>query len=65
MKAKFILIFIKAIIDVILASMKEMEASGNLDADGVPLDVEYNKLGFLLASLRDVKSEFEKYEQES
>lgn len=59
MKVKFILVFLKAIISVILESMRDMELRGDADADGVPLDAEYEKLGFVLASLRTIIKEFE------
>ena len=59
MKVKFILVFLKAIISVILESMRDMELQGDVDADGVPLDSEYEKLGFVLSSLRTITKEFE------
>lgn len=59
MKLKYILIFLQAVIDIVLATMRDMEQSGDVDADGVPLDSDYNKFGFVLASLRDIKKEFE------
>lgn len=56
MKTKWILIILKSLIQVILDSMKEMEHSGDVDADGVPLSDEYCKQGFILASLREILS---------
>lgn len=56
--SKLILIIVKALIDVCLSSMKDLEK--NTDVDGVPLDdSEYDKLGFLLASFRDIVKSFE------
>lgn len=63
MKSKWILIILKSLIQIVLDSMKEMEQSGDVDADGVPLSDEYVKQGFILASLRDVVSEIEEYEK--
>lgn len=54
MKTKWILIILKSLIQIVLDSMKEMENSGDVDADGVPLSKEYDKQGFILASLRDI-----------
>lgn len=59
MKTKWILIILKSLIQIILDSMKEMEKSGDLDADGVPLSDEYDKQGFILASLRDIVSDIQ------
>lgn len=63
MKTKWILIILKSLIQIVLDSMKEMEQSGDVDADGVPLSDEYGKQGFILASLRDVVSEIEENEK--
>lgn len=54
MKTKWILIILKSLIQIVLDSMKEMENGGDVDADGVPLSKEYDKQGFILASLRDI-----------
>ena len=64
--SKFILIIVKALIDVCLSSMRELEK--NKDADGIPLEIfEYDRLGFLLASFRDIdksfNSNFDDYEK--
>ena len=64
MKTKWILIILKSLIQIVLDSMKEMESSGDVDADGVPLSDEYGKQGFILASLRDVIKKLEDYENE-
>lgn len=63
MKTKWILIILKSLIQIVLDSMKEMENSGDVDADGVPLCDEYGKQGFVLASLRDVVKEIEENEK--
>ena len=63
MKTKWILIILKSLIQIVLDSMKEIENSGEVDADGVPLSDEYGKQGFILASLRDVVSEIEENEK--
>lgn len=59
MKTKWILIILKSLIQVILDSMKEMEQIGDVDSDGVPLSEEYDKQGFILASLRDIVSDIQ------
>lgn len=64
MKTKWILIILKSLIQIVLDSMKEMENSGDVDADGVPLSDEYGMQGFILASLRDVIKKLEDYENE-
>lgn len=63
MKTKWILIILKSLIQIVLDSMKEMEQSGDVDADGVPLSDEYGKQGFILASLRDVVLKIEENEK--
>ena len=57
MKTKLILVILNSLIQVILDSMKKMEESGDIDAYGVPLSEEYDKQGFILASLRDIVSD--------
>lgn len=59
MKTKFILIFLRAVIDVIVVSMREFEASSDKDSDGLPLSSDWETQSFLLASLRDIVSECE------
>lgn len=59
MKTKWILIILRSLIQVIIDSMMEMEKSGDVDADGVPLSEEYDKQGFILASLRDIVSDIQ------
>lgn len=59
MKTKWILIVLKALIQCIFDSMKEMEKSGDVDADGVPFSKEYDKQGFILAKLREIISDVE------
>lgn len=54
MRTKWILIILKSLIQIILDSMQEMEKSGDVDADGVPLSKEYDLQGYILASLRDI-----------
>ena len=64
--SKIALILFKAIVEILLLCMKSMEQSGNVDADGLPLDMtEYNKLGFFLASVRDIIKENENFEKEN
>lgn len=50
--SKIILLLLKTLIQICLLSMKSLENSGNCDADGVPTDDDYQKLGFFLSSLR-------------
>lgn len=64
MKVKWILIILKSLIQIVLDSMEDMENSGDVDAYGVPLSDEYDKQGFILASLRDVVSKFENENEE-
>lgn len=63
MQTKGILIIFKALMQSILDSMKEMEKSSDLDADGIPLSDEYDKQGYVLAVLRDVCKNLEEYEK--
>lgn len=65
MKTKWILIILKSLIQIVLDSMKEMENSGDVDADGVPLSEEYDKQGFILACLRDIVNVFNENENEN
>lgn len=64
MKTKWILIILKSLIQIVLDSMKEMENSGDVDADGVPLSKEYDRQGFILASLRDIVNAINENENE-
>ena len=57
--SKIILVLLKALIDICLMSMKSLENSGNVDTDGVPLDDDYQKLGFFLSSFRDTLKQYE------
>ena len=64
MKTKWILIILKSLIQIVLDSMKEMEQSGDVDTDGVPLNEEYDKQGYILAALRDIVKSLNDYENE-
>lgn len=57
--SKIILVLLKALIEICLMSMKSLETSGDCDADGVPTDDDYQKLGFFLASFRDTLKMYE------
>lgn len=57
--SKIILLLLKALIEICLMSMKSLENSGNCDADGVPTDDDYQKLGFFLSSFRDTLKMYE------
>lgn len=57
--SKIILVLLKALIDICLMSMKSIEQSGDCDADGVPTDDDYQKLGFFLSSFRDTLKQYE------
>lgn len=63
--SKIILILLQALVKILLEAMESMEDSGNVDADGVPLDEDYQKCGFFLASIRqtikDYKDETQDY----
>lgn len=63
--SKIILILLQALVKILLEAMTSMETSGNVDGDGVPLDDDYQKCGFFLASIRqtikDYKDETEDY----
>lgn len=63
--SKIILVLLQALIKILIESMSYMEDSGKVDADGVPLDDDYQKCGFFLASIRqtikDYKDETENY----
>ena len=62
--SKICLILFKALVEILLLCMRSMEQSGNVDADGVPLDMaEYNRLGFFLASVRDIIKENDLFEK--
>lgn len=63
MKTKYILIFCKAMIEVLLSSLKEIEEHSDKDADGLPLDEEWSKQSYLLSSFRSIIKEFEDYEK--
>lgn len=69
MKTKFVLIFLKAVISVLLESLKEIEDVGDKDADGIPVSVEWQEQTYLLAALRtavhciETKSYINDYEQ--
>lgn len=65
MKSKWILIILKSLIQIVLDSMQEMEKSGDVDADGVPLSKEYDTQGFILASLRDIVNTINEDENEN
>lgn len=51
--SKVILVLLKALVEILLMSLKDLEQSGNVDADGIPLDADYDRQRFLLASIRD------------
>lgn len=51
--SKIIIVLLQALIKILIESMNSMETSGNVDSDGVPLDDDYQKCGFFLASIRD------------
>lgn len=55
---KFVLVVLSALVDLLVSHMKEIEKRDEFDADGVPLDDDYNTCGFLVASFRDVIREF-------
>lgn len=57
--SKIILVLLKALIDICLMSMKSLEHSSDCDADGVPTDDDYQKLGFFLSSFRDTLKQYE------
>lgn len=59
--SKVILILLKALVEICLASMKHIE-SQKID---VTDSAEYNTLGFFLASFRDTIKEYENYENEN
>lgn len=54
MKTKFILIFLKAVIQVLLESVSELEKNDEKDCDGLPLSDEWNEQTYMLASLRSL-----------
>lgn len=55
--SKIVLVLIKALIEILLSSMKSDEK--NVDPDGLPLNLEeYDRCGFLLASFRDILKGF-------
>lgn len=62
--SRIVLVLIKAMIEILLMSMKAMEQSGSVDADGIPLDDDYQKQGFFLAGLRDLQKVYEENETE-
>lgn len=56
--SKIVLVLVKALIEILLESMKHDEK--NLDPDGMPLNLEeYDRCGFLLASFRDIQNSFD------
>lgn len=57
--SEIILVLLKALINICLMSMKSLEISGNVDADGVPVDDDYQKLGFFLSSFCDTLKQYE------
>ena len=62
MKTKFILLLLKAFINLLVEVMRESEK--DVDADGIPFDSEYEEKGYLLAMLCDVQTKMEKFENE-
>lgn len=61
---KFLLVVLSALIDLLLSRMNEIEKQGNNDSDGVPLDPDYNTLGYCVASFRDVCKELTNYQND-
>lgn len=56
--SKIIFILLHALVKILLEAMTSMETSGNVDADGVPLDDDYQKCGFFLASIRQTIKDY-------
>lgn len=56
--SKIILLLLQALVKILLEAMSTMEDSGNVDADGVPLDDDYQKCGFFLSSIRDTIKQY-------
>lgn len=59
MTTKIVIILIKALIEICVTSMKYIEEHSVKDPDGLPIDSEYDKLGYFLASFRDTLKTFE------
>lgn len=57
--SRIILVLLQALIKILIEAMTSMETSGDVDADGIPLDDDYQKCGFFLASFRDTIKTFE------
>lgn len=57
---KYLLFGLKCLIDLCVLMMKDYEENGNLDPDGVPMESDYGKLSYILATFRDCYSETKK-----
>lgn len=63
MVVKILLILIQSLIEICLLGMKHIEQTGVSDSAGIPLDKDYNILGFFLASLRSILKVYEDEKQ--